>query len=228
MWTEALQAKFELGKPFGRAEFDNLLGKWGAITDQPAVLMSEELISAYPDAKIVLVERDIDRWYHSFCNTVIDGSASPFVPLASMIDRTYLGQMAAQTDLIAKYYFGVQGHRTNYGLINNPFFSSEWKAKAKSGYLTHNEMVKRITPKDRLLLFQLDEGWEPLCRFLGKRIPDVPFPRVNETAAVQGKINLYITQSYKRSTIKFAKRAMPIVSVMLAGILWWMIARSAS
>ena len=225
MWREALTAKFEPDsgiKPFGRAEFDNLLGKWGATTDQPASIMAKELVEAYPEAKVILIERNVDRWFKSFSETVINGTVNPFVPLASKIDKTYIGQMAAQTDLIAKHCFGVPEPRA-YGLINNPQFSTAWRAKAKDGYLAHNEMVKRVTPKDRLLLFQLEEGWGPLCKFLGKPIPNVPFPRVNETAAVQEKINLYIAESYKRTFVKFAKRAGPAVALLVAAMLWWVI-----
>jgi hypothetical protein len=36
-------------------------------------------------------------------------------------------------------------------------------------------------PKDKLLVFQATDGWEPLCKFLGKPVPAVPYPRVNDT-----------------------------------------------
>ena len=225
MWTEALHAKYETDKPFGRAEFDNLLGNWSATTDQPAALMAEELIAAYPNAKVVLVERDIDRWYRSYCETVINGAANPFVPLGSMIDKTYLGQMRAHVELIAKHCFGVQERLAKYALIPNSAYFDAWRANAKSAYRAHNEKIKRITPKERLLLFQLDQGWEPLCKFLDKPIPDVPFPKVNETTAVQEKINLYIAQSYKRTLVNFLRRAVPVVVVLLATLMWWRLGR---
>jgi hypothetical protein len=61
MWIDALNAKyFGKGKPFGRAEFDKLLGHCAAITDGPANCFGPELIDAYPTAKVVLVERDFD------------------------------------------------------------------------------------------------------------------------------------------------------------------------
>ena len=43
------------------------------------------------------------------------------------------------------------------------------------------EEVKRIVPADRLLVFSVKEGWEPVCKFLGKPIPDEPFPFVNDS-----------------------------------------------
>jgi hypothetical protein len=36
-------------------------------------------------------------------------------------------------------------------------------------------------PKDKLLIFEVKQGWEPLCKFLGKPIPNVPFPNVNDS-----------------------------------------------
>ena len=180
MWRQALERKFEAApetKPFGRPEYDNLLGHWSATTDQPAAFVAEDLIAAYPEAKVVLVERDVDRWYKSFSETVINGVANPFIPLICLVDKVYIGQMSAQTDLIAKHIFHIQEPRVRYGILNNPEFFAQWREKAKDVYIEHNEKIKRITPKERLLVFKLDEGWEPLCNFLGRPVPDVPFPR---------------------------------------------------
>ncbi len=180
MWTEALERRFEPApdtKPFGRPEFDNLLGHWAATTDQPAAFVSEDLIAAYPEAKVVLVERDADRWYKSYCDTVINGTANPFIPIICLVDKTYIGQMAASTDLIGKYIFKLKEPRLRFGLFNNPEYFAQWRKKAKDVYLEHNEKVKNATPEERLLVFKLEDGWEPLCKFLGKPIPDVPFPR---------------------------------------------------
>ena len=49
----------------------------------------------------------------------------------------------------------------------------------------HNAHIKKVVPKERLLEMDLQDGWEPLCKFLNKPIPDEPFPRSNEAAAVQ-------------------------------------------
>ena len=223
MWREALVAKFEPKpgmKPFGRAEFDNLLGNWGATTDIPPSAMAEDLLAAYPEAKVILVERDVESWFKSYSDTVINGVANPFIPLACKIDKMYIGQMGAQMDLQVKHVFDVQVPRA-YGLINNPEYFTVWRKKAKDVYRAHNEKIKRITPTDQLLLFNLEDGWEPLCRFLGKPIPDVPFPRVNETAALQEKVNLYVLEGYKRSARRFAKKAGPWIIAVGAAVIWW-------
>ncbi|KAK0337353.1 hypothetical protein LTR91_016606 [Friedmanniomyces endolithicus] len=219
MWSDAIEAKFNPTsgrKPFGRPEFDNLLGYWGACTDQPAVLFVEELVKAYPDAKVVLCERDVDRWFKSYNETVVNGSANPTIPLAALLDPGFLGQTARQTNLIAKYFFNVRHPKgTNSFFGKKPFFD-EWRANAMSTYRAHNNRVKRVTPADRLLRIDLGGGWEPLCKFLGKPVPDVPFPRVNETLVVQEKIQAYIAESFTRTFKRTVKRVVPVVVLLCA------------
>ena len=226
MWVDTLRTRWEhessRERPIDRTTLDNLLGKWAAVTDTPTAFISEDLIQAYPEAKVVLHERDIDRWYESYCNTVIASNNSPFIPFATMIDRNFIGQMAQQTDLIAKYYFGVTTPRTRmFGLVNNSEFFEQWRRNAKAVYRAHYERVKRATPPEKLLLFKLEQGWEPLCEFLGKPVPDVPFPRVNETAALQELVNAYIMESYRRSAVRFLRKAVPTLIVVAAIVVWW-------
>ena len=95
----------------------------------------------------------------------------------------------------------------------------EMRAKAKSFYHQHYEHVRKITPKANLLEYELGSGWEPLCTFLGKPIPDVPFPRVNESKAMEEKIAGVVAQG-QRSIGKHA--AMYIVPLLVVvGSLWW-------
>ncbi|TLS21561.1 uncharacterized protein PpBr36_10290 [Pyricularia pennisetigena] len=56
----------------------------------------------------------------------------------------------------------------------------ESRARAKERYLRHNSEVKVAVAPERLLSFELKDGWEPLCKFLGNEVSDVPFPAVND------------------------------------------------
>ena len=73
MWNEALDAKFlGRGKRYDREEWDQLLYNFAAISsDTPAIAFAEDLIKAYPEAKVILVNRDIDKWYDSFNQNVV-------------------------------------------------------------------------------------------------------------------------------------------------------------
>jgi len=48
-----------------------------------------------------------------------------------------------------------------------------------AGFRRHNEMVRQVIPPERLLVYNVREGWAPLCRALEVSAPDAPFPRVN-------------------------------------------------
>lgn len=56
-----------------------------------------------------------------------------------------------------------------------------WEANARSTYRAHYDFVRKSVPKERLLDYELGSGWEPLCKFLGKEVPDCEFPRLNES-----------------------------------------------
>ena len=59
------------------------------------------------------------------------------------------------------------------------------RAKAIAHYQQHIEEVKAAVPPGRLLVFSVDQGWEPLCQFLGVAVPSTPFPNVNDRAAIK-------------------------------------------
>ena len=78
LWNQALDAKyFNQGATFTRQQWDQILGEFGAASDAPAVAFAEELIEAYPEAKVILVERDIDKWYKSFDEAVVKACFDP-------------------------------------------------------------------------------------------------------------------------------------------------------
>ena len=62
------------------------------------------------------------------------------------------------------------------------------RAKAVAEYERHIADVKATVPPEKLLVFTVDQGWEPLCAFLGVPVPDTPFPNVNDRAEIQKAI----------------------------------------
>ena len=215
MWQEALKAKFVPDSgiaPFTRKDWNQLLGHVGATTDQPCAIFTEELVNAYPEVKVVLVERDVEKWYKSFNDTVITSQEHPLISLARWLDKVYIDNMGILADLVSKYYFGARDSRDGEGMRKN----------AKATYLRHNEMVKRVTPKERLLLFNLEDGWGPLCEFLGKPVPDAPFPKLNETAVLEEKVNLIIGKSFKKSAVRYTKKLAPFAVIAVALAIWYL------
>jgi len=54
--------------------------------------------------------------------------------------------------------------------------------------LAHHERVKREVPAERLLVWEVGEGWEPLCEFLGVEVPDGPLPHANDRGTFLGRV----------------------------------------
>jgi len=64
--------------------------------------------------------------------------------------------------------------------------------------------VIATVPKENLLVWDLKEGWEPLCKFLNKPIPDQPIPHDNKTGDVE-----YVQKHLHQSRLmKNAKNTM--------------------
>ena len=78
LWTEALDAKFyNKGKLYGREEWDKLVGDFGALSDVPAICFAEDLVKLYPEAKVILIDRERDDWFESFNEGVISACWRP-------------------------------------------------------------------------------------------------------------------------------------------------------
>ncbi|KAJ7606804.1 P-loop containing nucleoside triphosphate hydrolase protein [Roridomyces roridus] len=184
MWMEAFAAKYQGKGKFGRAEFDRLLGHCMAVTDAPCNSFGPELIDAYPEAKVILVEREIESWYKSF-SIVAEGIYGPGVQRATILDPFWTGRSLGVLRQWLALEFGA---------------NSLEKAKevARERYRAHYAEIRRVTPKERLLEYELGSGWEPLCKFLGKPVPDVPFPRLNEAETLKEKIGILRWQARKR------------------------------
>ncbi|CZR59388.1 uncharacterized protein PAC_09280 [Phialocephala subalpina] len=165
-WKEALRAKlYSEGKPFGKEEFDRVLGSYSAVTDVPNAVFADELIAAYPNAKVVLGVRDPDKWMASVENSFFKVLGWPsYRFITTWIDPV----LRAERDVLEL----VLAQWTDGDIYN--------RAKVREGFLRHNQHVRDIVPKDNLLEFEAKDGWEPLCAFLGRPVPDEPYPRINE------------------------------------------------
>ncbi|KAL6806999.1 P-loop containing nucleoside triphosphate hydrolase protein [Trichoderma sp. SZMC 28013] len=141
---------------------------FAAVTDVPTNAFIAELVELYPDAKVVLVTRDPDRWFNSMQTLLRDGYGS--MSVLKTILWPCPGWRWAPTWF--KYLQVVESTRLG------PTMSRE-------SILIHNEWVRNHVPQDRLLTMDLKEGWEPLAKFLNKAVPNEPFPHANDGEAMQ-------------------------------------------
>ncbi|KAM0342408.1 hypothetical protein ACHAPU_009595 [Fusarium lateritium] len=156
------------GKPFSRDEWDEVFGEYDAVSDI-ASFFAESLIPAYPDAKVILVERDIEKWYPSMCSVVKGSSSATRRAFAIKIGK------------LSGYNSPGPCFKMHQGWSRSPS-PDDTIEHLKTAYVRHYRYVRDNVPSEQLLDFKLSQGWEPLCEFLGREIPDVPFPHVNDSA----------------------------------------------
>lgn len=109
-------------------------------------------------------------------------------------------------------------------LLFSSLFGTETKDPVKMkenwirGYNTAYEEVRRVVPPEKRLEYSLGQGWEPLCEFLGTKVPDKPFPHENDLSAFEDGIKVFI----KRMWIRAAKLNAPYAIAALGiGLAWW-------
>lgn len=160
--------------------WDEVLGSYEATVDWPACTFYEQLMERHQDAKVLLSVRDPEQWYESTRNTVYKltklSGRSPFSRVGlALLSLLKFGTFTIRPLQIAEE-IAVQG--TFGGRFEDKRYAIEV-------FNRHNEEVRQRVPEERLLIYEVKEGWGPLCEFLGVEEPDKPFPHRNDTAEVQ-------------------------------------------
>ncbi|KAJ5335918.1 uncharacterized protein N7506_003940 [Penicillium brevicompactum] len=181
MWTEAFRGKYHGGRPYERKDWDQLLGHVEAITDFPGAVFVEELTQAYPDARVVLTLRDPDDWVRSMKQTIM---AQTYSPLA-----TFMGWIDSEN-------FGNGNRMCRIGF--DGLFRGDFERYGRQAFVEHYDHVRQVVPADNLLEWNPKEGWEPLCKFLGRPIPATPFPRANDAAVFKNKSASVVRSAFLR------------------------------
>ncbi|HTV53006.1 MAG TPA: sulfotransferase [Steroidobacteraceae bacterium] len=138
-------------------DWDELLGGYRATTDWPACTFYRELAAYYPSAKLILTRRDAEGWFRSTQATIFSDAhlgATERRPHGAFVRKAIVGSFA--------------------GRIHD-------REHLIAAYERHNAEVLRAIPRARLLVYDVREGWAPLCRFLGVPAPQEPFPCANTT-----------------------------------------------
>ena len=150
-----------------------------AVVDLPGNFFWEEILEAFPDCKVILSERDEDSWLQSWENHLKMLQSDRF----QIILRDKLSKTGRKVNVIANSCVEASLGSTN------PKSTCVFRKR----YRMHNHRVKSIVPPEKLLVFNVKQGWKPLCDFLGCEVPTSAFPHEN----IKGEI---VTQ-LKETTI---------------------------
>lgn len=141
-------------------DWPTLFEGYNATISWPACFFYEELMEAYPDAKFILTTRDPESWAESVIRTskvIATVRKARFIPRAR--------KMTALMDALMVPIIG--------GIPPE-------KERAIQAFNEHNAAVKEYIPSEKLLVYEVKEGWEHLCDFLDEPVPDKPFPYENQ------------------------------------------------
>jgi hypothetical protein len=144
----------------GAADWVALLEGFRAAVDWPAAAFWRELGAAFPAARVILTVRDAAAWYASFHDTILAHTAGLAPPQESALRAVY----DLTRELVLDGVFAGRADDAGYAI---------------GVYEAHNREVVDTIAAERLLVYDLAAGWEPLCRFLDRPVPREPFPHLN-------------------------------------------------
>jgi hypothetical protein len=162
----------------GRAgDWDEVFAGFDSALDWPAASYWRELAEHFPDAKVILTVRDPERWYDSVSTTIFARALEERrLPLRRRIVRRLVNRRSPDFALYPRMARATVHDRVFGGRIDD-------RGHVLDVYERHIAEVKATIPPGRLLVFDVAEGWKPLCEFLDVPVPDAPFPQSNERAA---------------------------------------------
>lgn len=156
VWTERAAG--------GTPDWTGAFAGYAAQVDWPGAHVWADLLTAFPEAKVLHTHRDPEIWWASFSKTI---GKLMNVHGAMALPPHVQDMLTACESMIMMETFGTMAPD---------------RETAVAAYLRRLEEVRARVPADRLLVYDVAEGWAPLCAFLGVAVPEAPFPHRNRSA----------------------------------------------
>jgi hypothetical protein len=169
--------------PGQQFDWEQVFARYTAAVDNPACCVWRELLVAYPDAKVVLTvhPRGAEAWYESTMDTIYFSEVLWQFKVLQVL--TPFGRK-----------FGDMSHKLIWERAHKGTMPD--RAKAIAYYDEHIANVKAAVPPERLLVYSVDQGWGPLCDFIGVAKPQTPFPNVNDRTQIKQEIRDIMKGAY--------------------------------
>ena len=142
----------------GHADWEAIFKGYASAVDWPVAGFFRELNAAYPQAKFILTVRSSESWAESFSETIYKLQAG-----------------ADQAPAAFKSWFDM----ANGVVLKTGFPFGLNLVELAKAFDAHTDAVKAAIPSNRLLIYEVKDGWGPLCKFLGVPEPLEAFPRTN-------------------------------------------------
>lgn len=202
-WKEAYS---ETDTTKRQAILRDILQDYDAIVDAPGCFLVDDLIEVFPTAQVILSLRSSPQQWRQSISMTLDLLWDPW---------EYMWTIWHQRTRYFAFVASPMFEKICMSRYNSPFFFT----KSTEVYTRHNDWVRSIIPKERLLEFEPAQGWQPLCNFLKKPVPATPFPRLNEAEMVRG-----ILSRWKREGMTYyAASLIAVLGVYLAWKWKWVV-----
>jgi hypothetical protein len=163
LWNRALD---------GESPWEDIFDGHRSTVDWPGGYFYRELMDFYPEAKVLLSVRDPEAWERSFRDTIWTMChGETLMPLLSRARAEVDPRWRRYLTLVDRMFWGPQG--TFAAGHAEPELLIEQMVR-------HSEEVRRVVPAERLLVWEVTDGWGPLCEFLEVDVPDGPLPHAND------------------------------------------------
>lgn len=202
-WIRVIRHKYEGKGEWTKEDWDKLLGQSQSVCDIPGALFGAELAEVYPDAKVVILNRDPEKWYESTLNSVeqltkpsiLKGLRLLFV---LSLDKQFRNFISFQRLLYSKAL---------------GFDHSKEKEKALTWFQNQYQEFRDKIPEERRIEWTVQEGWGPLCEHLGVPVPTIedpvtgkqveaPFPRLNDRVSFLKNASTIMNSATGRATTR--------------------------
>ncbi|CAN5195076.1 sulfotransferase family protein [soil metagenome] len=157
----------------GSTNWDELYNGYQATVDFPAYPWYKEHMNRYPEAKVILTVRPFEKWYTSLHSTIWQAGPQTIGQKLSMISKLMFNSRLRSVIKCVKFAKSSIFEKHLQGKFADKTFAEEVFNK-------HIEDVEASVPADKLLVYDVRDGWEPLCRFLNVPQPSEPLPHLNK------------------------------------------------
>jgi hypothetical protein len=171
---------FEKAEAGEAADWDTLFLGYTSAVDYPVARYYKQLIVKYPEAKIVHTMRDPESWYKSCVQTIFWASKPSPARILNMMVKMPFSPVLRKRLPVLKYNGKMLDNEFGSDLLNKNEVIKRFNAR--------NEEVLNTVPKERLLVYNVKEGWGPLCSFLNIALPATPFPVSNTSEEFKQRV----------------------------------------
>ncbi|MFZ1679272.1 MAG: sulfotransferase family protein [Saprospiraceae bacterium] len=164
---------FEKAERGESVDWEALFNGYRSACDFPVIRYYKDILAKYPEAKVIHTTREPESWFKSVSDTIF--WATQPTPLRMLKMMILLPFSSALRKRLRVLKFN--------GMMVRKVFGEDLKNKSKviNVFNEYNAEVLKSIPRERMLIYDVKQGWEPLCNFLGVPFPSIPFPKSNTT-----------------------------------------------